>query len=226
MKTISIKTRSPFILCMDLPDFLGFLKPKAKKKAHKLKWSLPEMRLTIPLTDLNKTVGDLKRKGAKFIGGGEFVDQIYRKEYGPNTYAYYLLRTDAKTQEEKLVFEGYMIQEKDHLNLNMSSGYSLSQTLPNMGYEKAFDRHVTEQRYSSGFLQVLVINVDNVGSFLEVAIPQTKMDKTRELQQKMAFTLIKGLGFKEEEVIPVDVLTIQGLSQQQPKKDEKKGGLF
>jgi adenylate cyclase class IV len=212
---------------MDLPKFLDFLKPKAVKRSHKLKWPLPEMRLTVPLKDVNEAVASLKKSGAKFLGGGEFIDQVYRKEYAPNVYAYYLLRTDAKTRKETVLFEGYMIQETEKLNLEAESGYSFSQSLPEMGYEKAFDRMVTERRFSSGFLRVVVLEVEGLGDFLELAIPQTKVDKTRELQQKSAFSLLKKMGFKENEVIPADALTIQGLSQQQPeKKEKKKGDLF
>jgi len=210
---------------MDLADLLGFLKPKTQKKMHKLNFPLPEMRLTVPLKDVNETVTKMRKGGAKFVGGGEFADRVYRKEYGSGAYAYYWLRTDARTEKESLVFDGYMIQEKERLNLDVVSAYSLAENLPQMGYEEVFNRQVTERRFLSGFLRALVIEVDGLGDFLELALPETKVDKTRELQEKTAFKLLEKLGFKKDEVIPVDVLTIQGLSQQQPKQ-KGKGNLF
>jgi len=210
---------------MALWDSLFRKNRQVPSKAHEFKWAAPEQRLTAPIDDAEKTIAALRREKAAFVSGGEFIDVIHAKEYGQGVFAYFIVRTEKKTQKESVLFDGYMIQEKERLNLDVVSAYSLAENLPQMGYEEVFNRQVTERRFLSGFLRALVIEVDGLGDFLELALPETKVDKTRELQEKTAFKLLEKLGFKKDEVIPVDVLTIQGLSQQQPKQ-KGKGNLF
>src|SRR3989338_9135529 len=106
---------------------------KRKRPVHELKWKLPEERLTIAVDDANKHIAFLRRK-AKFIAGGEFIDTIHAKTYGENTYAYYVVRVEKKTEKEFLLFDGYMIQEDDRIDTEIQSAYSMEKYLTQMGY--------------------------------------------------------------------------------------------
>ena len=194
--------------------FLDFLTPK--KPVHLLKWPLPEELLSVPLLDSEKTVGLLKKQKAVFASGGEFRDSIYAKTYGENVYSYFIVRVDLKTEKETLFADPYMIQEEDRLGFELSSSFSMSGDLEKMCYAKAFDRVLTEWRFKYGVLRAGVFDIDGLGSFLELALPQTKLATAREAQEKIAYALVGKLGFKKEEIIPLDVITLQLMSLQPP----------
>ena len=104
---------------------IALKKPKFNppKPVHKLKWKIPESKLTAPVADANLLVPQLK-KLCKFIGGGEFVDAVNCKEFGENVFAYFIVRTNKKTEEEQVLFEGYMLQEEDKLGFDVQSSFS------------------------------------------------------------------------------------------------------
>ena len=179
-----------------------------KPPVHELKWKLPEERLTIAVDDANKHIAFLRRK-AKFIAGGEFVDTIHAKMYGENTYAYYIVRTEKKTEKEFLLFDGYMIQEDDRIDTEIQSAYSMEKYLTQMGYEAKFQREVTEWRFSAGIIGIKVVSITDFGDFIEIALPGTKFEKSRELAETYAFSLFNKMGFTKEEVIPTDIITLQ-----------------
>src|SRR3989344_3869774 len=95
---------------------------KKKPPLHQLKWKIPEARLTAIVKDAEEQIAILRHK-ARFIEGGEYADTVYYKEYGEGVYTYFIVRVDNKTQSEKLLFDGYMIQEEENLNLEVASAY-------------------------------------------------------------------------------------------------------
>jgi len=200
--------------------FFDFFMPKKKPK-HELKWPLPEVRLTVPLEDAEKTVGALKRVHARFISGGEFLDVIHAKQYAEGVYAYFIIRTDKKTEKETLFADAYMLQEEERLGLEVSASYSMIEDLEKLGFKKAFERELTEWRFLYATLRANVFDIEELGSFLEIALPQTKFEKAREASEKTAFTLLEKLGYKKEDVIPTDVITLQLLSQKQAQEQAK-----
>ncbi|MGB9577251.1 MAG: hypothetical protein ACP5O3_00525 [Candidatus Micrarchaeia archaeon] len=196
------------------PALLKIFAPKPK--VHVLKWKIPEARFIAPLEDAAPAIAALK-KSAVFTGGGQFNDVVYVKEFGENVFAYFFVRTDAKTQEEKLVFEGYMLEEEEQLNLSVESGYRMRESLKQMGYEEAFSRDFTEWRFKYGTLTAVVYDVAGFGCFLEVAVPATKIAKAREALEKTALKLFEKIGVSKEEVIPTDVTTLQLIMSRQEK---------
>lgn len=189
---------------------------KKKKPMHELKWKLPEERLTIAVEDCNKCIAFLRRK-ARFLTGGEFIDSIHAKTYGENTYAYYIVRVDKKTEKEFLQFDGHMIQEEDKIDTEIQSAYSMEKYLEKMGYELKFTRELTEWQFSSGIIRVKASSITDFGDFIEISLPQTKFEKARELAETYAFNLFNKMGFTKEEVIPTDTITLQ-LAQIQEKQ--------
>ncbi len=200
---------------------LDFLKLK-KKTRHELKWPLPEMRLTVPLEDCEKTVGELKRAHARFVSGGEFVDVVHAKQYAEGVFAYFIIRTDKKTEKETLFADAYMLQEEERLGVEVSASYSVIEDLEKLGFKKAFERDVTEWRFFYATIRAAVFEIAGFGSFLEIALPQTKFEKAREASEKTAFALLAKLGFKKEEAIPTDVITLQLLTQKQAEEEKAK----
>ncbi|NYZ77774.1 hypothetical protein H0N96_00015 [Candidatus Micrarchaeota archaeon] len=200
--------------------FLDFLLPKRKPK-HELKWPLPEMRLTVPLEDAEKTVGALKKAHARFASGGEFIDIVHAKQYAEGVFAYFIMRTDKKTEKETLFADAYMLQEDERLGIEVSASYSVIEDLEKLGFKKSLEREVTEWRFFYATIRVAVFDIPGLGAFLEIALPQTKFEKAREASEKTAFALLAKLGFKKEEVIPTDVITLQLLSQKQAEEQEQ-----
>lgn len=194
--------------------FLDFLSPKKKPK-HELKWALPEARLTAPVEDAEKIVGALKKNKARFVGGGEFSDVIYAKQYAEGIFSYFILRVDKKTQHEKLFADAYMLQEEDRLGVEVTATHYVDEDLEKLGYAKAFARELAEWRFVYGAIRASVFDISNFGAFLEVALPETKLVKVREANEKTAFDLFKKLGFAKEQVIPTDAITLQMVSLQQ-----------
>lgn len=201
-------------------SFINSILGQRRKPVHELKWKLPEERITAPLEDAEKLIRVLKKeKGVKFKSGGEFNEVIYSKSFGEETFAYFIVRTDPKTENETLLFDGYMLQEEDKLGLDIASSYSFRENLESMGYKETLSRSITLWVFSYLSLRLSVQSVEGVGDFLEVALPATKIEKVMETQQKQAGFLLKKLGFKLEDSIPTDVITLQILSMRQ---DEKK----
>ncbi|MFH0922891.1 MAG: hypothetical protein V1811_02420 [Candidatus Micrarchaeota archaeon] len=196
--------------------FFDFMQ-QTKKPKHELKWKLPEVRLSIPIEDAEKTVYELKKNKARFASGGEFTDVIHAKKYAENVYAYFLVRTEKKTEKETLVADPYMLQEEDTLGTEVQSSYSMIEDLEKMGYKTVFTRAITEWRFSYGLLRAAVFQIEGFSSFIEIALPPTKIESVREMQEKQSFSLIEKLGFKKEDVIPLDVITIQMLESQEQK---------
>lgn len=192
---------------------------KRKKPVHELKWKLPEERLTIAVDDVNKHIAFLRRK-ARFISGGEFIDTVHAKTYGENTYAYYIVRTEKKTEKEFLLFDGYMIQEDDKIDTEIQSAYSMEKYLTQMGYEAKFQREVTEWRFSAGIIGIKAVSITDFGDFIEISLPQTKFEKARELAEAYAFGLFNKMGFSKEEVIPTDVITLQIAQMQETQAQQ------
>lgn len=202
----------------ELQRLVPFL-PK-KKPVHKLKWSLPEQRVTLPLEDAEKAVFDLKKKGAKFVSGGEFSDVVHAKEYGQGVFSYFIVRIEKKTEDEHVLFDGYMIQEEEPLNLDLTSSFSFMEDLEQLGYHQVLQRRVTEWRLSKVPLKLVVVDVEGFGKFLEIALPATKSQKQRDTQQKALEELVKKMGAKTEDAIPTDVVTLQWLSEQQKQAEQ------
>jgi len=192
--------------------FFDFLQPKKPK--HELKWKLPEARLSLPVEDAEQMVYALKKNKARFASGGEFADVIHAKKYAENVYAYFLVRTEKKTEKETIVADPYMLREEDTLGTEVQSSYSMIEDLEKMGYKEVFARQVTEWRFTYGLLRVAVFQIEDFASFIEIALPATKIESARELQEKQAFALVEKLGFKKEDAIPLDVITIQMLESQ------------
>lgn len=195
----------------------GLLGMKPKKPVHKLKWKLPEMRLSIPVPDAEDAVAKVKKLGGKYLSGGEFSDTVYAKPYGEGVFAYFLVRVEKKTENEHLLFDGYMIQEEEPLGLTLSSSFSVMEDLEELGYERILSREVTEWRLSLPFLRAAVFDIAEFGAFIELALPATNFADARDKQQKKAEDVLKKLGVKVEEALPTDVVTLQYLSQQQEK---------
>ncbi len=194
-----------------LQEVLGFL-DKKQPKPHELKWKIPEARITAPIKDAEQFVGKLRQK-ARFITGGEFVDSVYYKECGENIYTYFTIRIDKRTEQENLLFDGYMIQEEENLNLEVASAYTIQPHLEKLGYKKAFDRELTSWHFQAGIVGITVYSIDDFGEFVEISLPPTKFIKARETAEKFAFNLLERLGIKKEEAIPTDVNTLQLLEK-------------
>ncbi len=178
-------------------------------KAHEFKWAAPEQRLTAPIDDAEKTIAALRREKAAFVSGGEFIDVIHAKEYGQGVFAYFIVRTEKKTQKESVLFDGYMIQENDRLGEEVVSSSTLMRDLEELGYRQSLAREVTEWRFTIGVLRAAVFEIEGFGKFLEVALPEAKTDKIRETQEAASKSLFKKLGLKQEDAVPTDAITLQ-----------------
>ncbi len=197
---------------------------KKKLPLHELKWKIPEARLTAAVDDIEKYIGLLRRK-TRFITGGEFLDTVYYKEYGENTYAYFTIRVDSKTQQENLLFDGYMIQEEDKLDLEVASAYTIQNYLEKLGYKKGFDRSLTIWKFTAGIITLTAYSIDDFGDFVEISLPGTKFVKAREATEQFAFNLFEKIGIKKDDVIPTDLNTLQ-LMQMKDNGKETGGKLF
>ncbi len=204
----------------------AILSPFIKKKhvEHELKWKIPEARLTAPVEDVENYIGQLRKK-SRFISGGEYADTIYCKEYGENVYAYFTVRVDTKTEQENLLFDGYMIQEDDRLNLEVASAYTIQPYLEKFGYKKAFERTLTIWQFTAGIIGITACSIDDFGDFIELSLPGTKFVKAREAAETFAFNFFEKLGVKKDDVIPTDVNTLQLMqTKQNPQSRETQTG--
>ena len=190
-----------------LDKLLG-IKRKPHAKEHKLKWKLPEQRQSFALKDSEVTVAGLKKANARFLGGGEFTEAVHAKDMG-GVFAYMLVRTDAKTEEETVVSDAYMLQEEDKLGFDVTSAFKFAEDLEQMGYQKAFERQYDVWRFLYFEVPALVYSVRGFGDFLELALPATNFPRQRERAEKHAYELAGKLGFKKEEAMATDVTTLQ-----------------
>lgn len=181
---------------------------KKKKIQHSLKWSIPEARRTVEINDITKTIETLKTK-AKFLTGGQFKDVIYSKQFGDTAFAYFIIRTDVRTEDEKLIFDGYMLEEDDKLNFDVSSSYSIMPNLEKMGYYEVFERNITLWSFAYLNLSVNIYSVDGFGDYLEITLPQTKIENARKLAESNVLKILHLIGASETDVIATDVITLQ-----------------
>jgi adenylate cyclase class IV len=186
---------------------------KRKTRLHELKWKIPEGRLCAKVEEANKTVRELKKLNLRFMGGGEFVDLIHVKEFGEGIYAYYIVRTDKKTEKETMFFEGYMLEEEEKLGMEVESAFQVAKNLEEMGYKQLLGRDVIQWSFAFGAMVVNVYSVAGFGDFIEVVIPKTKYEKMREAMEKHAYELMEKLGVKKEDVVPTDIITLQLMEQ-------------
>lgn len=202
--------------------FLDFLSQKKGPAAHKLKWEIPEARITAPVDEVEKTVAAIKKLNAKFVSGGEFHDTVHAKPYGPGVFAYFIVRTARKSEAETVVFDGYMLREDDALGLELQSRYGFSEDLEKIGYAPVFERDVTEWRFAYAGLRVNVFKIEGFGNFIEVALPATKIEKTRELNQATADKFLEKTGIDKKNAIPTDAITLQLTVMQEAAEKEKR----
>lgn len=185
-----------------------FFEKKKKPLQHALKWSVPEARKTVGIEDVNKAIEVLKAK-ARFIGGGQFKDIVYSKQFGESVFAYFIVRTDARTGEEKLLFDGYMLEEEEKLNMDVSSSYAIMPNLEKMGYFEVFERNITLWSFIYLNLTVNIYSVDGFGDYLEITLPQTKIENARKLAENNVLKILHLVGSSQSEVIETDVITLQ-----------------
>ncbi len=196
------------------------LMPK-KKPVHKLKWKLPEQRFTLPVEDAEKTVFLLEKTlKAKFVSGGEFTDVVHAKQYGEGVFSYFVVRTEKKTENEHILFDGYMIQEEEPLGLDLSNSFSFMEDLDGLGYKQSLQRALTEWRFLYLPLRIVVADVEGFGAFIDIALPATNFEADRKKQEKKLDDLLKKLGVKKEIALPTDVVTLQWLSEQQAQEGQ------
>lgn len=210
---------------MDLLEEAKKLLGLKKPPLHKLKWKLPEARFTFPVKNAENAVAKV-RQTASFKSGGEFNDSILSKQYGEGVFAYFIVRSEKKTEQESLLFDGYMIQEDEPLGVSLQSGYSTQESLANIGYAPAFNRTVTEWRFANINFKAAVFEIDGFGAFIEFALPQTDLEKTREIQTKAFELAVKKIGLKTREALPTDVITLQMLSMQEQGNKKNKQAEF
>lgn len=199
-------------------DFFSVVLPKKKKPpVHLLKYKLAEERLTAPVPDVEKMI-PLVKKGARFSGGGQFVEEVHAKQYGEGVYSYFIIRTDTRTQAESIYSEAYMLREDDKLGMELESGYKLAEDLEKMGYKMAFVREIQVWSFRMGLLHPITVNafsIKDVGDFIEVGLAPTKQVVHRERDEKSAFDFLKKLGIEKDQIMPTDALTLQMLYMQQ-----------
>ncbi len=197
-----------------------------RKKKHVLKWEIPEKRVLVPVKNIEKYLVEIKKKRAKFVSGGEFLDDIYAKEYGDGILAYFIIRTNKKTEEEKIYFDGYMLREEKYkVNSDVELTSIMSEDIEKMGYKEIFQREIEEWVFQKGFIKVSFFKIVDLGNFIEFALPATKVEETRELHEKMLKTLLKSLKISEKETIPTDAITFHyfAILQQQTGQNKKRG---
>jgi len=190
---------------------------------HKLKWKLPEMRMTVQVEDAEKTVGQLK-KMAIFKGGGEFRETVFFKEHYPQIYSYFTVRVDKKTENEKLLFDGYMLQEEEKIDVDLAVAYEVEQNLKSLGYEELFPRELTEWTFQHLALPVKAQDIAGFGAFVEIALPATDVEQDRRKHEKIADAFWKRLGFEKEQVVPTDIITLQLVLLQQEMERQQPAG--
>lgn len=201
-------------------DLLKTLFPPKPAPVHKLKWNILEARMTAPIEDAEKTVA-LVKKQAAFVGGGEFVEEVRYKEYGQGVNAYYVIRTDKRTQEETVHFDGYMLDEEDRLGMDVTNAATFAKDLEMMGYKYAFTREIEVWSFRKLTVPITVFSITGLGDFIEVSLPATKFAKQREKDEKLAEKLFASLKIDKKGVFPTDLLTLQLVSMQQEAQQQK-----
>ncbi|MFH0972211.1 MAG: hypothetical protein V1835_06645 [Candidatus Micrarchaeota archaeon] len=207
-------------------DLMKTLFPQSGKPMHMLKWGYPESRYTAPVGDIEKKIPILK-KSCKFSGGGEFMEEVHAKEYGQGVFAYFVVRTDKKTEQESMFADAYMLREDDKLGFDVQQAFKISEDLDKMGYRHAFDREIIVWSFRSIAKTVNAFSVADFGDFIEVGLPATKMKSMRDLDEKWVFPFFERLGIRKEEVIPTDLLTLQLMTMLQAQQEadaQPKGG--
>ena len=201
-------------------DMMKTLFPQ-KKPVHKLKWGIPEARISIPVQDPEATVKDV-RKQAFFSGGGQFVEEVHFKDYGNNVYAYYIIRTDKRTQDESAYFDGYMLQEEERLGVEVTNAFNFAKDLETMGYQYGFAREIEVWSFRALTRPITVFEITDFGNFMEIALPLTKVAGTREKDEKWLEAFLKKNKVDAQTIIPTDVLTLQLVSMLQQQEPAKK----
>ncbi|MFA6329559.1 MAG: hypothetical protein WCX64_02635 [Candidatus Micrarchaeia archaeon] len=205
----------------DLSQLLSALSGKKKPVVHELKWKIAESRSSAPLEDAETTVSQL-RKFCVFKSGGEYYDTIYTKEYGDGVFAYFIVRTDKRTEKETLVFDGYMVQEEDEkLGFDLETGFEMMKNLASMGYKQEFAREVTEWHFTYHLLSVSVYEITDFGAFVQVSMPATKLEGARKLAEKSLDAFFEKLKVQKRDIIPTDVITLQVMLGRQAAEEQK-----
>jgi len=205
----------------DLSRLMETLSGRKKPVVHELKWKIPESRSSAPLEDAETAVASL-RKFCIFKSGGEFYDTIYTKEYGDGVFAYFIVRTDKRTEKETLVFDGYMVQEEDEkLGFDLETGFAMMKNLASMGYKQEFAREVTEWHFSYHTLEVSVYDIADFGAFVQVSLPATKIESIRKLAEKSVDAFYEKLKVQKRDIIPTDVITLQVMLSRQAAEEQK-----
>lgn len=200
----------------------GVLGIKRKPKDHKLKWKLLEERLTFPVEDADQAVGWVKsRLHGRFVGGGEFFETVYAKEFGEGVYGYFLVRTDKKTEEETVIAEAYMLQEEDRLGIDVASGFKIQQDFKQMGYEEAFQREFKAWWFKHLEIGITVYDISEFGALAEFSLPPTYYPKQREASEKKLFDAIAKIGLDKQEGVPTDAITLQMMEAKQARAAEE-----
>ena len=78
-----------------------------------------------------------------------------------------------------MFFEGWMLQESEKLGVDVAVGPQLMENLETLGYKQAFPREITLWQFKHGTLAINLYDVTDFGAFLEITIPETKIDKTQ-----------------------------------------------
>lgn len=207
---------------MNITKIIGQKLGIVKKDAvtHKLKWKIPEQRISCPVENPNDIVLVMEKKlKAKFLGGGHFSDVVHVKEYGQEIFSYIFVRTDLRNEEETVVADGYMIQEDGvKLGFDVSSANTMDENLSAMGYSSVFERRYNVWRFGYYNSIVSIFEIEQFGSFVEISLPATNFEKSRENDSKIADKLLEHLTIREEDVLATDVTTLQLLSTMQESK--------
>ena len=201
----------------------GLLGIKKKANDHKLKWKLPEERITFPVEDADQAVGWVKsRLHARFTGGGEFFETVYSKEFGEGVFGYFLVRTDKKNERETVVAESYMLQEEDRLGVDVSSGFKIMQDFKQMGYQEAFQREYKVWWFRQLEIGITIYDISEFGAMVEFALPQTYYTKQREMSEKKLFDAVAKMGLEKQDGVPTDSITLQMMEMRQAEEEMKR----
>lgn len=206
-----------------------FRRLAGKRKEHELKWKLPETKLCAQLGDAAAAISAVRRR-ARFVEGGEFTDEVYAKQHAEGVYSYFIVRTDKKSGEERLLFEGYQLQEEDKLGVDVESKYPIMQDVERLGYALAFERALRFWGYVSKNIVLRIYDIDGFGAFAEITLPPTKMERQRAAAEQQAKDMFAALGIKPDDVMQTDVISLQYyalLQEAQKSSGEHAGkGLF
>lgn len=218
----------PFVGSMQFDlDLMKALFPPKKKPVHMMKWGLPEARFTASVEDVEKKIPLIKRS-AKFVGGGEYIEEIHARDYGNGIYSYFIVRIDKKTEAEVVFSEAYMLREEDKLGFDAIDVYKMSQDFEKLGYKHLFDREIMVWSFKSIARFINAFDVRDFGYFVEVGLPATKLASMRDADEKWKDMMFLKLGIKKEDIIPTDSITLQLATmmdeQQQEQFAKQQGG--